>query len=160
VRANVEENLVARQHARSAIVQADLQRLRRRKAPIPNDQFGTGRHKVLQMQIHLATDHIALTAEDPRHVGRDGNGFHAELRAVMREMRHPRAPNLGLAWHARDVGARSANPPALHQPSPPPRLRQLSSYELASLSAPEDQYVKMFDLRHDFLRMLLWWIQS
>jgi hypothetical protein len=27
--------------------------------------------------------------------------------------------------------------------------------QLTSLSAPEDQYVKLFELRHDFLRVLL-----
>ena len=155
MRANVEENLVARQHARAAIIQANLQCLWRHKAPIPNDQFGAGRSEVLQMQIDLATDHSALAAQNSRHVGRDGTGCHAELRAVLREVRHPRTPNLGLAGHAGDGGAGAADPAALHKRGPPPRLRQMPSDQLASLSAPEDQYVKVFDLRHDILRALL-----
>jgi hypothetical protein len=43
----------------------------------------------------------------------------------------------------------------LHKGGPPPRLRLMPSDQLASLSAPKDQYVKLFDLRHDFLRVLL-----
>ena len=143
-----------RQHARAAIIQANLQRLWRHKAPIPNDQFGAGRSEVLQMQIDLATDHIALAAQNSRHVGRDGTGCHAELPAVLREVRHPGTPNLGLAGHAGDVGTGAADPAALHKGGPPPRLRQMPSDQLASLSAPEDQYIKLFDLRHDFLRAL------
>jgi len=73
----------------------------------------------------------------------------------MSEMRDPRAPNLGLAGHAGDIGAGAANPPALDKGGPPPRLRHVPSYELAPLSAPEDQYVKVFELRHDFLHDLL-----
>jgi hypothetical protein len=112
------------------------------------------------MQIDFATDHIALATQNSRHLGRDGTGCHAELRGVMREMRHPRTPDFGLAGHAGDVGTGAADPPALHKRSPPPRLRQMPGYQLASLSAPEHQYVKPFDLRHDFLRVLLWWSSS
>ena len=143
-----------RQHARAAIIQANLQRLWRHKAPIPNDQFGAGRSEVLQMQIDLATDHSALAAQNSRHIGRDGTGCHAELRAVLREVRHPRTPDLGLAGHAGDVGTGAADPAALHESGPPPCVRQMPSDQLASLSAPEDQYIKLFDLRHDFLRAL------
>ena len=40
VRTEVEENLVARQHARAAVIEAHLKRFRRHKAPGPHDQFG------------------------------------------------------------------------------------------------------------------------
>jgi hypothetical protein len=107
------------------------------------------------MQIDLATDHIALATQNSRHVGRNRTGCHAELRAMLREMRDPGAPNLGLAGHAGDVRTGPADPAALDKGSPPPRLRQMPSDQLASLSAAKDQYVKLFDLRHDFLRALL-----
>ena len=61
--------------------------------------------------------------------------------------------NLGLAGHAGDGGAGAGNPPALHKRRPPSRLRQMPSYQLASLSASEDQNVKVFELRHDLLRV-------
>jgi hypothetical protein len=73
---------------------------------------------------------------------------------VLREVRHPRTPNLGLAGHAGDVGTGAVEPAALHKGGPPPRLRQMPSDQLASLSTPEDQYIKLFDLRHDFLCLL------
>src|SRR5215831_1447340 len=41
-------------------------------------------------------DHLALALADRRHVGRDGAGYHAEVRALARQMRDPRAPNLVL----------------------------------------------------------------
>jgi hypothetical protein len=69
----------------------------------------------------------------------------------MGEMRDTRAPNLSLAGHAGYIGAGAANPPALHKGSPPPRLRHMPGYQLASLSTPEDQ----FELRHDFFHDLL-----
>jgi len=70
MRANVEKNLVAREHSRPAIVQANLQCFRRHKAPVPNDQLGAGRSEVLQMQIDLAPDHVALALQNSSHVGR------------------------------------------------------------------------------------------
>src|SRR5262245_11578185 len=72
-------------------------------------------------------DHLALALADRRHVGRDGAGYHAEVRALARQMRDPRAPNLVLAGQAGDVGAGAADPPALDDGSPPPRLRHVPS---------------------------------
>src|SRR6202167_3576567 len=40
VRSDVEEDFVARQRARPAVIQAHLERLRRHKAPAPHDQLG------------------------------------------------------------------------------------------------------------------------
>src|SRR5262245_7138139 len=67
-------------------------------------------------------DHLALALADRRHVGRDGAGYHAEVRALARQMRDPRAPNLVLAGQAGDVGAGAADPPALDDGSPPPPI--------------------------------------
>ena len=50
VRSDVEKDLVARQHARPAVIQAHLERFRRHKTPGPHDQFGAARLVVLQMQ--------------------------------------------------------------------------------------------------------------
>ena len=50
----------------------------RHEAPIPDDQFGASRPKILQMQIDLMTEHLAFAAEHRRHVDRDGAGHHAE----------------------------------------------------------------------------------
>jgi len=108
------------------------------------------------MQIDLAPNHIALAAPNGSHVGRDGTGRHAKLLAVTGEMSDPRAPNLSLARHAGDIGAGAANPSALHKGGTPPRSRHVPSYKLAPLSAPEDQYVKVFEFRHGFLHELLW----
>src|SRR5262249_3270946 len=94
-------------------------------------------------------DHLALALADRRHVGRDGAGYHAEVRALARQMRDPRAPNLVLAGQAGDVGAGAADPPALDDGSPPPRLRHVPTQKLPALSAAKDQTVKLFRSRHE-----------
>ena len=74
VRSEVEEDLVARQQARAAVIQADLERFRRHKTPAPHDQFGAARLVVLQMRRNLAVNHVALALANLCHVGRDGTG--------------------------------------------------------------------------------------
>src|SRR5262249_35282639 len=114
----------------------------------PDDQLGAGHLVVLQMQIDLAVDHLALALADRRHVGRDGAGYHAEVRALARQMRDPRAPNLVLAGQAGDVGAGAADPPALDDGSPPPRLRHVPSQCLAALSAARVRRLYLLRSRH------------
>jgi hypothetical protein len=97
VRSDIEENLVARQQACPAVIQAHLEPFRCYKTPSPHDQFGAGRLVLLQMESNLAVNHVALSLENLCHVSRDGTGRRAELPSVMREMRDPRAPNLILA---------------------------------------------------------------
>jgi hypothetical protein len=147
--ADVEKDLVARQNAGPAIVQADLQCLRRHEPPIPDDQFGAGRGEVLHTQIDLAPNHIALAAEDRQHVGCDGTSHYTELPAVLGKMHHPRAPDLGLARHAGDIWAGAADPSALHKGRAPPGLGQVPGDQLASLSAAENQRIEVFALRHE-----------
>ena len=142
VRSEVEENLVARQHPRAAVIQVHLERFRCHETPGPHDQFGAARLVVLQMRGDFAFNHVALALANLRHVGRDGTGRRAELRCVMRQMRDPRAPNLVLAGQAGDVGAGAADPPALDDGSPSPRSRHMPSQQLAALSAAKDQDFK------------------
>jgi len=105
------------------------------------------------MQLQLVVDHLALAPANCRHVDRDRTGHRAELRAVMRQMRDLRAPNLILRRHAGDVGTGTANPSALHDGSPSPRMRHLPGQELATRSTPENQDFKSFRLRHELPRI-------
>src|SRR5262245_38049733 len=50
VGSDVEKNLIARQHARTTIIQAHLERFGCHKAPSPQDQFGAARLVLLQMR--------------------------------------------------------------------------------------------------------------
>src|SRR5215831_20017978 len=103
VRTDVEENLVAGQHACAAVIEAYLERLRRHKAPGPHDQLAAGCLVEMYMQRNLALDHIALALADLRHISRDRTADHrAELGGVTRQMRDSRAPNLVLAGEAGD----------------------------------------------------------
>src|ERR1700756_4344816 len=98
VRSDIEENLVTRQHARPAVIEAHLKRFRSDKAPSPHDQLATGCLVLVQMKANLALDHVAFALANLCHVSRDGTGDHcAELRGVLRQMRDPRAPDLVLA---------------------------------------------------------------
>src|SRR5580700_8419597 len=101
------------------------------------------------MELNLAVDHVALALANCRHVDRDRPGHRAELRAVTRQMRDLRAPNLVLARQAGDVGTGAADPPALHHSSPPPGLSHMPREQLAGLSTAEDQNFKLFRIGHE-----------
>src|SRR5260370_18379009 len=146
VRSDVEENLVARQLARPAVIQAHIERLRCHKTPSPHDQFSAGRLVLLQMEINFAVNHVALALANLCHVGRNGTGRRAELRGVMHQMCNPRAPNLILAGQAGDVGAGAPDPPPLHDGSPSPRSRHMPSQYLSTLSTAKDHDFKLFSL--------------
>ena len=81
-----------------------LQRSRRDKASISHDQLGPGHLVILQMRVDLALDHFALALDNGRHIGCDGAGHHAEVRAVTRQMRDLRIPNLVLAGQTGELG--------------------------------------------------------
>src|SRR5258708_2093384 len=75
-------------HARPAVIELHLERLRRHKTAGPPDQFVARRFLVLQMEVDLALDHVALALPTLCHVRRDGPGDHrAELRGVLRQTR-------------------------------------------------------------------------
>src|SRR6266446_6173639 len=114
-----------------------LERFRRHKAPVTHDQLRAGRLVIVQMRSDLAADHVALALNNARHVGRDGTGHHTELRTVTRQMRDPRAPNLVLAGQTGVVGAGAADPAALDDDGPPPRLRHIPTHQIAALAAAE-----------------------
>src|SRR5271165_254220 len=61
----------------------------------------------------------------------------------------PGAPDLVFAGQASDVGTGAADPPALDDGSPPPRLRQMPSQQLAAKSAAEDQHFHPFWFSHE-----------
>jgi hypothetical protein len=81
-----------------------------------------------------------------RYVDLDRAGHRAELRAVARRMRDLGAANLILAWHACDVWAGAADPPALHDGRPSSRSRHMPGYQLPCRSTAEDQNVELFGL--------------
>ena len=107
VRSDVEENLLARQHARPAVIEAHLERLRRHKTPCPHDQFGAARLVVLQVRGNLALDHVALALADRRHVDGDGTDHRAELRGVAHQMRDLSRSKSRSCWAGRRYWDRS-----------------------------------------------------
>jgi hypothetical protein len=108
------------------------------------------------MEVDFAVDHVALAPANRRHVGGDLRGDDAESRALARQMRDPRAPNLVLRGQAGDVGAGAADPATLDHGSPPSRLRHVPSQQLAALSASKDEDLKLVRLRHR--RVLIHWV--
>src|SRR5438093_6111145 len=144
VRSDVKENLLTRQHARPAIIEAYLERFRCHKTPIPQDQFGSACLVVLQMCGNLAVDHVALAPANRRHIGRHGTGHCAVLRGTARQMRNLRAPNLIFAGQAIDIGTRAPDIPALHDSSLLPRARHMPGQELATRSTAKNQDFVVF----------------
>ena len=79
MRSEVEENLVARQRPRAAIIQPHLKGFRGHEAAGPHDQFGAACLVVPQMQGNLGVNHVALALANFRHVRRDRARHRAEL---------------------------------------------------------------------------------
>jgi hypothetical protein len=144
VRSDVKKDLVARQHARPAVIQANFERFRCHETPSPHDQFGAACFVVLQMQGNLAVNHVPLALAHCRHVGLDRTGHGPEPRGVTRQIRHPRAPNLVLAGQAGDVGAGAPDPPALDDGSPSSRPRHMPGQQLATEATAKHQDFKPF----------------
>ena len=110
---DIEENLIAGQHARPAVIQAHLERFRRHEIPCSHDQFRAARLVLLQNSGNLGFHHVALALTDFGHVGRDGTRLRTEACAVMHQVGDFRAPDFVLAGEAVDVGGGAADPPAL-----------------------------------------------
>src|SRR2546425_3951428 len=149
----VEEDLVGRQYARAAVIEAHLERFRSHEAPGPHDELSAAVLVVAPVPGDLAVDHVTLALANPPHVDRHAAGRRAELRGVLRHIRDVRAPDLVLAGHAVDVGTGAADPLALHDGSPPPRSRQMPREQLAARATAEDERFESFRVSHACLRV-------
>src|SRR5262245_10892061 len=103
-RSDVEEHLVAYEHARPAVIQVHLKSFRCHEAPSSHDQFGATRLVVLQVGGNLALDHVALALANLLHVDGDRTSHRAKIVSVSHKMSDLRAPDLILARHTVDVG--------------------------------------------------------
>ena len=110
----IDEHLVAGQHARAAIVQADLKSFRCGEATLAYDQFGAARRVVAQVKGDEVFHHGALALADRDHVDGDGTGLHAEFGGVAEQVRDLGGRDLVLAGKAGDVRAGAADPAAFH----------------------------------------------
>src|SRR6202043_343091 len=70
MRTDIDEDLVAGQPPRAAVVLLDLERLRRNEVSAAQDQFGTARREGREVGGDLSLDHVAFTLAHLRHVGR------------------------------------------------------------------------------------------
>src|SRR5262249_32300407 len=139
MRSDIDEYAIARQHARSAVIEMHLERFRRDEVSVSHDQLGAGRLVIVQMRLDFALDHVALTLDDGRRVGGDGGGYHAEASTLARQMCDPGTPNFVLAGQTGDVWTRAADPATLDDGSSPSRLRHMPGQQLATLAAAKDQ---------------------
>jgi hypothetical protein len=89
---DIDENLIAHQHARPAVVQPHLERFRRHEIPCSHDQFRAARLVLLQSQGDHAFNHVALALTDFGHIDRDGTRHRAEACGVMHQVGDFRAP--------------------------------------------------------------------
>lgn len=155
VRSDIEENLVGRQHARSALIQPHLDRFRRHETPASHDQLGAARLVPFQVHSAQAFDHVALAPPDLCHIDCDWAGDRAECRGAMGEIRYFRAPDLVLAREAVDIGTGAANPAAFHHGSASTGLRHVPGQIIAARPTAEDKRVKPLRFGHGQLRGLV-----
>jgi len=149
---DVEEDPLAHQHARSAIIEPHLERFRSDETPGPQDQVDPGVLVGAQVRGNLAVDHVALALANRHHVDRHATGLRAGLGGVARHVRDVRARKFVFAGHAVHVRTRPADPLALHHGCPSPRSRHVPGQELAACAATKDQDFKPFGCSHAFLQ--------
>src|SRR5262245_29215979 len=147
---DVDEDLVALEDTRPAVVQAHLECFRTHETARPHDQLGAAVLVGVQMRVDLSVDHVALALANLHHVDRDAIRRRPELRGMAREVRDVRAPYLVLARHAVDVRARPADPLALHDRRALARSRQIPGQQLSALSTAEHERVVPFWCSHTF----------
>jgi hypothetical protein len=152
MRADVDEHLLAREHAFASVVERHLEGLRRNEAARPPDELGAARPVGLEMERRLAFDHVAFAFAHLRHVDRERSRHGAERSRSLGEMRDPRAPDLVLARQACHGRAGAADPLALDDSDAPAFLRQMPGQQLAALAAAKDENVEVFGLGHGILR--------
>ena len=112
VRPEIESYAIAGQHAGAAVVQFDLDGLRRSEAARTHDQLGAAGFVAVEVHGDQAVDHVALLRQHSLHV--DGGGTRHDPKAigVLNEIGNFRAPNLVLAGQAVGVRAGTADQPA------------------------------------------------
>src|ERR1700721_2384938 len=69
-RTDIDEDLVAGQPPAAAVVQLDLESLRRHEVSAAHDQFGAGRLEGTKVERELSLYHVTLALAHLRHVGR------------------------------------------------------------------------------------------
>src|SRR5271166_3781997 len=153
MRPEIESHAIAGQHARTAVVQAHLDGLRRDEPACTHDQLGAAGLVILEVHGNQADDHVALARQNSLHVGGDGTGHYSEPSRVVNQIGDLCAPNLVLAGKTVGVWARAADQFTLDNGGAMPRPGQVPSQEFAALAAAEDERFIAFRLgHHQFLR--------
>jgi hypothetical protein len=148
---NIEENLIARQHARPAVVQVHLERFRRHEIPCSHDQFRTARFVQVKMPRDLPIDHLALALQHSLHVDGGGICYRSEPTGLADQIGDLRAPDFVLARQAVGVGAGTANKLALNDSGSLARLGYVPGQIFAAFSTSKDKGFKPFRLSHGYV---------
>src|SRR5262245_12643994 len=150
MRADIDDDLAADQHAFATVVQGNFDRFRRDETSASHDELGTAGLIGVEVEGDLAVDHVLLAAPNLRHIGRHRASLRAEMSGVAGEMCDARAPDLVLAGQAGDGGTGAADPTAFYDRNALPGSGQMPGEQLATLSAAYDQEIVMFRLGHEF----------
>src|SRR5262245_45548277 len=150
VRADIDDDLAAGQHALATFVEGNFDFFRRNETSASHDELGTAGLIGVEVESDFAVDHVLFAAPNLRHSGRNCAGLCAELSGVAGEMRGARAPDLVLTRQTSDGGTGATDPTALDHNDPLPRSGQMPGEQLAALSAAQDQEIVMSWLGHDF----------
>ena len=152
MRPDIQHDLIAREGARAAVVQLDLDGPGRHEPPCPHDQVSAAPLVGVEVEGNLAIDHGTLAPAHLCHVRPDGAVHGSELGGVACQVGDPGAPDFVLAGKAGHMGARAAHPSPFHHGRPLSSLRQMPGQVLAALSTAEDHRLEIFYLGHRILR--------
>jgi hypothetical protein len=105
-----------------------------------------------QVEVDLAIDHILLAAAHP-HVDLHSGRQRTELRGVGLDGR-PAHSEFVLGRRA-GMGARAADPAALHHGNLFAGTAEVPCEVLSALAAAEDDDIEVFGLRHDYSLLMI-----
>src|SRR5467141_141879 len=143
-----EEHAFAEDPSAAAIVESDLDGSWSDEPAVAHDQFHSARHRARDVRLMQPVDHEALTALDVLHADGERIRLEAEFRATPRQRYHPCRMDQVLAGQARDVRAGPAEPPPFDHRGPMARLGHRPGEVLPRLSAPQNEDLELFNVRH------------
>ena len=125
VRSHIQEHLRADQRARSAVIEAHFDCLRRDETPVAHDQFGAACLVVAQMRVNERLHHVALALTNLRHVDLDRARHRPELAPRCAPHARPRRCEFRSCWAGTRHWGRSRRSICARQPRSAVRARAM-----------------------------------
>src|SRR4051812_3741991 len=145
---DIQENLIARQAARLAILRSHLHRFGLHKARLTKDQLSAAGSIAIQVEIDEILDHMAFASPHASHIDGYGSRCGSKFGRTSNQLHDLGAVNDVLTRQAGDVRTGPTDQSTLDYGGTPAGFRHRPGQVLARLPATDDQDVKSFSVGH------------